>query len=412
MWSLCSLAIAAPSVQSHAPWVEVDRVPHDLDDADAHDVPVGIVGGQPSEPGDWPEVVGIYNINDELACTGTLIADDLVLTAGHCGAPMETVRVGTVDFDDDPGEAYLIAESWIHPDFYATYDVALFRLEEPVLDVAPATLLRDCLVTDYLVDEAPAMIVGYGAVDAYAAERPEALHEAAVAVVDADCDAPERGCNPDVGPGGELIAGGDGVDSCSGDSGGPLFLDTAEGLFLGGITSRAAQPVQRPCGDGGIYVRVDAVVDWVESTAGVELPRPECVDTNRAPVLTTEAVTTNRLRPVRVTVTADDPNPDDTHVFELIGQPEHGTATLEGDQLTFVPRGDSFGPTEVLLRITDDGTPPRSADVSLPLMVLDVKVSGLDEGCGCASPTPATGLALWWLGLGLAYRRRLTPPPR
>ncbi len=353
--------------------------------------PVAVVGGQPSAPGHWPEVVAIYNINDEMACTGTLVQPDLVLTAGHCGSAMETVHVGSHDLVADPGEVYDIVEGWVHPDFYATYDAALFRLDRPVEGITPPALIADCWATDYLLDNAEAVIVGFGAIDAYAAERPTALHEATVPVTDADCAEAARGCNPDVLPGGELIAGGDGVDTCSGDSGGPLFLETPEGRLLAGITSRAAEPVRQPCGDGGIYVRADAIVEWIEEVADTTLPRPDCEQTNRAPTLLTPALRTTRLQPLRVELEAADPNPDQAHRFDLIDQPDFGRAFLDGGELSFLPDGTSHGVTAVGLRITDDGVPPRAIDVSLPLTVLDVEVTIEERGCSQIGGAP------WWL---------------
>ena len=41
-------------------------------------------------------------------------------------------------------------------------------------------------------------------------------------------------------PGGELIAGGGGIDSCAGDSGGPLYLHTEVGSYLVGLAVRMA----------------------------------------------------------------------------------------------------------------------------------------------------------------------------
>jgi hypothetical protein len=56
------------------------------------------------------------------------------------------------------------------------------------------------------------------------------------------------------------------------------------GPLLAGITSRAANPgatptggVEEPCGSvPGLYVRVDAAIDWIEATIGETLPEPDC----------------------------------------------------------------------------------------------------------------------------------------
>jgi len=365
---------------------------------------VQIVGGEPSVEGGWPAVVAVMTLNEEFGCTGTLIADDLVLTAGHCGQGMEEVRVGTHDLVADPGEAHAIAESWVHPNHYATYDVAVYRIEPPVTTVEPVPLIRDCWVSDYLVDDGEGVIVGFGAIDAYATERPTALHEAIVPIVDAACENTGRGCNTEVSPGGELIAGGDGIDSCSGDSGGPLFLDTPEGLLLTGITSRAAVPTRTPCGDGGIYVRADAVADWIEEVADATLPSPDCAETNRVPRLVDAELDTTRLRIGAVDLSVDDPNPGQRHELSLAEVPEQGRAWIEGSRLFYQPDGVWHGTTSVAIEVTDDGDPPRSAMGEVSIRVRDVTAT---ETGGCAAvPSGSAGLGGVWLALMAVRRRR------
>jgi secreted trypsin-like serine protease len=57
-------------------------------------------------------------------------------------------------------------------------------------------------------------------------------------------------------------------DSCKGDSGGPAYIDVDGEWQLAGATSRGTCKARRICGDGGIYTRVHAYVDWIESVAG------------------------------------------------------------------------------------------------------------------------------------------------
>ena len=86
------------------------------------------------------------------------------------------------------------------------------------------------------------------------------------------------GCNPSINPGGEIGAGGNGVDACFGDSGGPLYLPTPRGSFLIGVTSRSydgASP-SYPCRDGGLYARPDASLAWMEKVMGAPLEHPQC----------------------------------------------------------------------------------------------------------------------------------------
>jgi hypothetical protein len=62
----------------------------------------------------------------------------------------------------------------------------------------------------------------------------------------------------------EMVAGGK-VDTCKGDSGGPLLVRSTEGDWqLAGITSRGLDPLSPDrCGNGGIYMRADTIATWL-----------------------------------------------------------------------------------------------------------------------------------------------------
>lgn len=230
-----------------------------------------IVGGHEAGSA-WPEVAALLQ-GGEAVCTGVLIAPNVVLSAGHCGKRIDQVRLKAEGLEG-PGETIGVNEVVRYPQHYATYDLEVLLLAREST-VAPAVIAQDCVLDD-LVDGAPATIVGYGAVDKHGADYVDALLEAQVDITDPDCTATERGCIPEVSPGGELGAGGGGIDTCYGDSGGPIFLNTDAGDFLVGITSRGWDDVTVDCGQGGIYVRPDAVLSWLEDASGWDLAEPDC----------------------------------------------------------------------------------------------------------------------------------------
>ena len=117
-------------------------------------------------------------------------------------------------------------------------------------------------------------IVGYGATDPQGEQYGTRLLRGVTTITDADCS--DASCNGSVSPGGELIAGGNGVDSCFGDSGGPVYLQTADADYLIGVTSRGLESSPTPCGGGGIYTRADAVATWIEQESGATLPMADC----------------------------------------------------------------------------------------------------------------------------------------
>jgi secreted trypsin-like serine protease len=226
--------------------------------------PPPIVGGSAAAPGQWPDVVAVIGATG--TCSGTVIAPDAVLTAGHCAeiAP-ERIVAGTTDYTHG-GVAVAVAATLVYPSFSDSYDVAVLQLATPIPGVEPRTIASACTVGAFVAGT-QVELVGYGLTDDAATGTNSVLHDATVAVTDPTC-ASSDGCRPAIAPGGEFAAGGDGVDSCDGDSGGPAYLATPRGAIAVGVVSRGVGGAAQPCGDGGIYVRIDKIAGWLADVAG------------------------------------------------------------------------------------------------------------------------------------------------
>jgi hypothetical protein len=229
-----------------------------------------------------------------------------------------------------------------YPNSQSTYDVALLLLEKPA-KAPPRPIAMDCILDRYLENGADVEIVGFGVTRENGTGYNSDLNEAASAVLDKGCkedviDGIVSGCNPGIRPGGEIAAGGHGTDACYGDSGGPLYLKTDEGDFVVGVTSRSFLGVdfQYPCRDGGIWVRPDAVIDWIEDEIGNrEIVYPSC---NEVPDVTAPELDTKRNQDGETVITLSDPDGDAAAAtVEIVEPPAFGTAALDGLRIVYTP---------------------------------------------------------------------------
>lgn len=223
-----------------------------------------IVGGSTVEPGQWPDAVAVLGTSG--TCSGTLIAPDVVLTAGHCaGIKPVQVIANTVDYSQDAGVRVQVAKTEAYPSWQTEYDVAVLVLASEIKTITPRKIGSACTFGAFARDTA-VRLVGFGATDMNGETANTQLRQAMTTVLDPDCS-DGRGCKQAVAPGGEFVAGGTGdADSCFGDSGGPVYLDTPVGTVVVGAVSRGVDGSATPCGGGGIYVRTDKLIDWIEET--------------------------------------------------------------------------------------------------------------------------------------------------
>lgn len=380
--------------------------------------PEPVVGGEVVPAGKWDDAVGVVFFDSYVGCTGTLIGPRVVLTAGHCvnSYPVTSVLVGNKNWIMAEGELIDVLEQIEYPGSQMSYDVGLLLLARDA-PYAPRAIGMDCVLAD-LRDGVEVQIVGYGLTNETGTGFNTVMHEAPTTVLDANCDQNiidgiASGCHANIRPGGEIAAGGHGTDACFGDSGGPLYLETDAGTFVVGVTSRTFLGVNPsfPCRDGGIWVRPDAIVDWIESEIGQrKITYPSC---NEAPEASVDDIVTAEGQPGSAVVSVDDPDGDDSlATVTVVEDPEHGSVSVDGHALTYTPDAGFVGADGFTVEVADVGTGklrtgapiPIELDVAVQVDAADDAGGGEGAGCGCASPIgPASGApAGMWTLAGLA----------
>lgn len=360
-----------------------------------------VVGGTDVAPGDWRATAGII-IDGGVNCTGVLIAPTVVMTAGHCIDPGSdyAVILDTNTLANDALEnAEIINAIQVteYPNWMQTYDIAILVLERPSR-VEPMILSHGCVREQYINDNAPVTIVGYGAIDPQGSQFVNPMQEADTVITDHDCSNLAVGCQASVAPDGELSAGGMGIDSCFGDSGGPLYLRTPSGDFVVGLTSRGFDNTSPPCSLGGIYVRLDSptVRSWIENQTGVALPESNC-GLPPAPEAVTIEVESGRT--TTFDIAHNDPDPGNVHTYAIERQPTYGEANVSpSGEVQFTAFEDYEGIDFISVAVTDDDVPRHTATAEVTLTIVP-------SGCCQTGGTP-TGS--FWLLIAVVFFLRRT----
>ncbi|CAB3368343.1 Hypothetical predicted protein [Cloeon dipterum] len=214
-------------------------------------------------PGEIPWQVSVQLYTGFHWCGGSIIGSNVVLTAAHCqgnwGA--ESLRVVSGTINSDSGTIHKVSQIINHEaydELTHANDIALWKIEgEFVWDnqTRPVDLPPQGLETP---EGSVLTISGFRSVSS----NPEPLQKIEIPVVSFEaCNATYTGQVPT----GQLCAGvpEQGLSSCQGDEGGPLFLGTQ----IRGIASWGSN-----CGfqaSPGVYLEVAAYRDWILANIGI-----------------------------------------------------------------------------------------------------------------------------------------------
>jgi len=261
-----------------------------------------IVNGQRVDPDRYLFLVAVFDLvgTSLLAykCGGSLIAPNIVLTAGHCYNSSKLVQIARRDMYDPTEtsyETFSVKRKILHPRFDPAtynYDSALLVLDgnskyPPVKLLGPDS--------PFEVEKGQSLtVVGFGAYMTGSVHSTTLLDVEVKAWTQKAClevyNLPHRlgdftlcanKADEIIGDAGDPFEG-DYNDACQGDSGGPLLLrrasmnqDGSYGDVQVGIVSWGEK-----CGEArypGVYARIKTLFPWIEETT-CEINRDYCGD--------------------------------------------------------------------------------------------------------------------------------------
>jgi len=211
-----------------------------------------IVGGSNAAPNAYPFFVSGNG------CGGSLIWEDLVLTAAHCVGAWD----GNAVVSPNSGSAQQTRSTnsqlqRAHPSYSSSseaFDFMVVKLNNPVTNPVLIPLNQEF---DNPATNADLTVIGYGLLSEDGG-TPNKLQEVTVKKVAFNT------CNQQYG--GDIIdsimicagVSGGGKDSCQGDSGGPIFNEAGEQVGVVSWGAGCARP-----NSPGVYSRVSGVYGWI-----------------------------------------------------------------------------------------------------------------------------------------------------
>jgi trypsin len=261
-----------------------------------------IMGGAPAPTGSWPFAVYVQltTSTGTESCSGSLVATNVVLTAGHCVTdsatntvvPASDIRVttGRVDRNDaSSGQVQGVAQVAVYPGFALGIDrgdVALLQLVAP----STATVIPLAGTTDAGWASSTGrglQVAGWGRTDPASAAHPSVLAVVSLAVQsDASCasalsrtyptsfDATTMFCAAGATPT---------LGACRGDSGGPVVAVSPAGVATQvGVVSWSRANCVHP----DVFARVSALAPWLQAElAALQVAPPAPVAPVVVPVI-------------------------------------------------------------------------------------------------------------------------------
>ncbi|XP_041969282.1 phenoloxidase-activating factor 3-like [Aricia agestis] len=259
----------------------------DCGDIDGKRVVGGTIAGLYEFP--WMALIATRTRSGlDFSCGGSIINSRYILTAAHCIHNIAGVRVGDYDitsttdcqgsgteyicethYQDIEVEEEIVHEGWSTSNPDKIHDIALLRLKEPVdfshRNVAPICLPATEEMRIMSLDDKKVTVAGWGVTET--GRDSKLLRKVDISIVRRDtCLTKYKSSgNPKIINENQVCAGKIRRDSCNGDSGSPMMLESeyrgSYRIVQYGLVSYG--PTK--CGSSvpGVYTNVAKYMDWI-----------------------------------------------------------------------------------------------------------------------------------------------------
>ncbi len=250
-----------------------------------------ILGGKPSTIKEFPYVAHVEaKVGDEFefACTGTVVAPRVVLTAGHCVDDIDLgsltpardyqVTTGSADARGAGGEQFDVRSVHVYPGF----DPGTLKGDAAILVLPRASLSTPIPMagsgdSSFYAGGSTVRVAGWGLTHLRSSAAPRKLHATSMTVESRDrCERGTRTYDPTYSAAAQMctLDSDRGSGGCFGDSGGPLVASHPDGSAVEvGIVSTGGPACSTSLPN--VFTRVDSVSAWVgEWIAAVESGSP------------------------------------------------------------------------------------------------------------------------------------------
>lgn len=255
-----------------------------------------IVGGQNAAEGQFPWLgdIRLSNANyQEHLCGSALIHPYWVITAAHCLTDpdfnttypafirLNTVSTNTQSVNPNGGVSVAVDTFYRHTSFNYNqpmgtgYDVALIKLKEPVTSIIPISLPQQSDTAHYYQANRIVTTAGWGLIDTFSTQPADIMKWTYSKIIArAKCNEYYQN-NSSITPLTERVVcvGYEGNEpqsgSGSGDSGGPLWIDSNGTKYLIGVVSGAENYTtlhERP----SVYTNIAYFRPWIDSVMNAQ----------------------------------------------------------------------------------------------------------------------------------------------